>query len=157
MIRGKNFNTAESILRSESKRGVVFARKLLKSAIDNATQIVRDRNLDIDLNTLFISEARVDPGPMMKRWRTAPMGRGVPIKKRFSHMILVLENRETPKPASAAQAPAEASQAPVAPTTTAPAMEKTDAPKAKAAPKHEKHAPTKKAEEKHKGKPRKEK
>jgi large subunit ribosomal protein L22 len=43
---------------------------------------------------LFVKEVRVDPGPMMKRGRSAPMGRALPIKKRFSHAVIALEAAE---------------------------------------------------------------
>lgn len=94
LIRGKDYNSAEAILRAQTRRGVYFVRKLLKSAFENAVNKIREKNLEVDVNKLHVVEARVDPGKMIKRWRTAPMGRGVPIKKRMSHISIVLEERE---------------------------------------------------------------
>ena len=94
LIRGKDYNAAEGILRVIPKRGAYFVRKLLKSAMDNATSIIREKDLDIDVNKLHIVEARVDEGPMFKRWRAAPMGRAVQIKKRMSHLSISLEEQE---------------------------------------------------------------
>lgn len=94
LVRGKDYNAAEAILRTQSRRGAYFVRKALKSAFENAVHLIRERDLDVDVNKLHLVEARVDSGPIIKRWRTAPMGRGVPIKKRTSHLSLVLEQRE---------------------------------------------------------------
>jgi large subunit ribosomal protein L22 len=60
--------------------------KLLKSALANASQ---DRSIDVD--TLRIKEAFVDQGPMMKRFMPRARGRVTRIRKRTSHITLVLE------------------------------------------------------------------
>lgn len=62
--------------------------------MDNATSIIREKNLDVDVNKLHIVDIRVNEGPMFKRWWAAPMGRAVQIKKRTSHLYIVLEERE---------------------------------------------------------------
>jgi len=94
LIRGKSYNAAENILRIVPKRGAYFARKLLKSAFDNAVSIIREKNLSIDVNKLHIADIYVNEGPMFKRWRSASMGRSVQIKKRTSHLYITLEERE---------------------------------------------------------------
>jgi large subunit ribosomal protein L22 len=94
LIRGKDYNNAIAILRSCSKRGAMFCKKLLESAYGNAVNIARERNLDIDGNKLHVVEARVDPGPIIKRWRASSVRRPNMIKKRLCHVTFTLEERE---------------------------------------------------------------
>ncbi len=92
LIRGKTVNEALAILGITAKRGARFLNKLVKSAIANADHLSALRNTPVDTNALRIVEAAIGPGPTMKRWRTAPMGRGLPIKKRTCHVKLVLSD-----------------------------------------------------------------
>jgi len=94
LIRGKDYNNAVAILRSCSKRGAMFCKKLLESAYGNAINIAREKNLDIDGNKLHVIEARVDPGPIIKRWRPSSVRRPNMIKKRLCHVIFTLEERD---------------------------------------------------------------
>ncbi len=112
-IRGKNVNLALSALRIIPRRGAYYVHKVLNSAVANASNL----DTDLDADNLFVAEARVDPGPIRKRWRSAPMGRAVPIKKRTSHIFIALTpvpEEEPKKPARKAaekKAPAEAKKA----------------------------------------------
>lgn len=94
LIRGKSYNEAISILKVVPRRGSYFARKLLESAMANATHIIREKNLDVDVNQLYLTKAFVNEGPMMKRWTAAPQGRALMIKKRMSHVEFVLEEKK---------------------------------------------------------------
>ncbi len=94
LIRGKDYNNAVAILRACSKRGAMFCKKLLESAYGNAINIAREKNLDIDGNKLHVIEARVDPGPIIKRWRPSSVRRPNMIKKRLCHVIFTLEERD---------------------------------------------------------------
>jgi large subunit ribosomal protein L22 len=94
LIRGKDYNSAISILRSCSKRAVPFCKKLIESAYANAMDEARQRNLDLDGNRLHLVEARVDPGPIIKRWRPSSVRRPNMIQKRTCHMTFVLEERD---------------------------------------------------------------
>lgn len=98
LIRGKDYNTAISILRVCPKRGAMFCKKLLESAYGNAVDFARNRNMDIDGNTLHVVEARVDPGPIIKRWRPSSVRRPQMIKKRLCHVIFGLEPRALKEP-----------------------------------------------------------
>jgi large subunit ribosomal protein L22 len=89
LVRGKNVGEARQILGLNTRRGAAFLIKLLKSAVANATV-----NPDVNEDNLYIKQALVEAGPVMKRWRTAPMGRGVPIKKRLSHAKIMLEEKK---------------------------------------------------------------
>ncbi len=62
--------------------------KLIKSAIANA-----ENNFSLDSSGLKISEFKVDGGPVLKRFRPASKGRAAPLKRRTSHITLVLEGQ----------------------------------------------------------------
>lgn len=94
LVRGKDFNSAIAILRSCSKRGASFCKKLLESAVGNATDQISTKNLDVDVNKLHLVEARVDPGPIIKRWRPSSVRQPYMIKKRMCHVTFVLAERE---------------------------------------------------------------
>ena len=94
LIRGKDYNSAISILRSCSKRGAPFCKKLLESAFGNATNQINEQQLEVDVNKLHVVEARVDPGPIIKRWRASSQRRPTMIKKRLCHVIFTLEERD---------------------------------------------------------------
>ncbi len=94
LVRGKDYNAALGILRVCSKRGAPFCKKLLESAYENAMDIARNRNLDIDGNRLHLVDARVDGGPIIKRWRPSSVRRPTMIKKRTCHVTFVLEERD---------------------------------------------------------------
>src|SRR3982751_6195959 len=68
LVRGKDYNSAIAILRSCSKRGAMFCKKLLESAFGNATDQINEQQLEVDVNKLHVVEAHVDPGPIIKRW-----------------------------------------------------------------------------------------
>ncbi len=94
LIRGKDYNTAISILRACPKRGAMYCKKLLEGAFGNATDISQTRNIDLDGNKLHVVEARVDPGPIIKRWRPSSVRRPYMIKKRMCHVFVALQERE---------------------------------------------------------------
>ncbi|HZE98578.1 MAG TPA: 50S ribosomal protein L22 [Planctomycetota bacterium] len=94
LVRGKDYNSAISILRSCSKRGAPFCKKLLESAFGNATNQINEQQLEVDVNKLHVVEARVDPGPIIKRWRASSQRRPTMIKKRLCHVIFALEERD---------------------------------------------------------------
>lgn len=87
MIRNKPIPEAQRILRYTPKRVSYFLHKLVNSAVANAT--TRDTNLTPE--NLYISEIKVGDGPAFKRWRSGSMGRATQVKKRTSHIILVLK------------------------------------------------------------------
>jgi large subunit ribosomal protein L22 len=113
MIRGKKIDEALNILKFSPRRGAYFLIKLLNSAIANATSGTANVNSDL----LYVKEIMVSPGSIMKRWRAAPRGRGLPIKKRTAHAVINLgqkaEKQKEPKNKTA-KAPAAAKPAPSA-------------------------------------------
>ncbi len=85
LIRGKSVQEAEEILRFTPKGASKPVLKLLKSVISNA-----ENNFSLERNNLYISEIRVDGGPILKRWRPRAMGSANQIQKKTSHVTLIL-------------------------------------------------------------------
>lgn len=80
LIRGRDIDTALTVLKFSKKRAAVFVRKALESAIASA------EDNEADLSRLVVSESRVDEGPTMKRFQPKDRGRAHPIMKRSSHV-----------------------------------------------------------------------
>ena len=87
-IRGKNVEDAITSLRFTPKKGARIIRKVLESAVANASQ-----NDSIDIDTLFVKTIFIDGGPMLKRIRPRAMGRASRILKRTSHITVVLDEQ----------------------------------------------------------------
>jgi len=87
LVKGKRAEDAIAILSSVKKRGSEYGIDLLKSAIANAKRNVQG----IDTSTLYISKLVADPGPMLKRFRAASMGRAGSIHKHTSHLTIELD------------------------------------------------------------------
>ncbi len=85
LIRGKKVEEADTTLGFTHKKAALIVRKVLKSAMANAVQ-----NPNIDENILYVKEIFVDQGPSLKRWRARAQGRAAPIRKRTSHITVVL-------------------------------------------------------------------
>ena len=84
LIRGRRANDAVVVLRSVNKRIAPAVEKVLHSAIANATN--RDENVDVD--NLYVTEAYVNEGPRQKRIRPAPMGRAYRYVRRSAHIVV---------------------------------------------------------------------
>lgn len=93
LIRGKQVGEAIAILRHTPKSASPVVEKLLNSAIANAEFISSEKNESVDVNNLFISEAYVNQGPTLKRFRPRAMGRASKINKRTSHISLVVTEK----------------------------------------------------------------
>ncbi|HED63986.1 MAG TPA: 50S ribosomal protein L22 [Planctomycetes bacterium] len=91
-IRGLGVNQAMEILEFSPTRAAAMYRKVLGSAIANASQ---DENVNV--NRLFVCDSRADDGPLLNgrmRWRPGPQGRAMPFRKRTSHLTVVVRERE---------------------------------------------------------------
>jgi large subunit ribosomal protein L22 len=84
LIRGLNAGEAINVLKMTNKRMAPVVEKLLRSAIANA----ENKNSDVDVDSLTVSEAYVNEGPRMKRIRPAPMGRAYRYQKRIAHIVV---------------------------------------------------------------------
>ena len=87
-VRGKNVNDAIKILTFMDKKGAVMVKKLLESAVANA-----DQKKVIDLDNLYVKTIFVDQGPVYNRWMPRAQGRATPIRKKTSHINVVLDER----------------------------------------------------------------
>jgi large subunit ribosomal protein L22 len=88
LIRGKRVDEAFAILRHTPRAASPVLEKLLNSAVANA-----EHNYSMDVNNLVISQAYVNEGPIMKRYQPHAQGRAFPIKKRTSHITLVVSEK----------------------------------------------------------------
>jgi large subunit ribosomal protein L22 len=90
LIRGQKAGQALTTLRSTNKRIAPTVEKVLQSAIAN----VPNRNEDVDVDQLYVSEAYVNEGPRMKRVRPAPMGRAYRYQRRLAHIVIKVTEKE---------------------------------------------------------------
>jgi len=88
VIRGAEVEKAINVLRFMPKKGAAILRKVLESAVANASQ-----NQDIDVDTLYVKKIFIDSGPTLKRMRPRAMGRANRILKRTSHITVVLDEQ----------------------------------------------------------------
>jgi large subunit ribosomal protein L22 len=88
MIRGKSVAQAEVILMNAAKKAKNPLSDLLASAVANASH-----NHKIEAGDLFVKEIRVDQGYILRRSQPMSRGSAFPIKKRTSHVLLVLSER----------------------------------------------------------------
>jgi large subunit ribosomal protein L22 len=94
LVKGKRAEEAIAILSAVKKKASGIGIDLLKSAIANA----KVKNQGIDTSTLYISKMIADPGPMLKRFRAASMGRASMIHKHTSHLTVELDVIKTEAP-----------------------------------------------------------
>ena len=85
LIRGKNVDEALSIVKFAPKASSEIIEKLLKSAIANA-----ENNHFMNRKNLYVAEICANQGPTLKRIRPAAKGSAVRIRKRTSHIKIVL-------------------------------------------------------------------
>jgi large subunit ribosomal protein L22 len=92
LVKGMPVNVALKQLAFLAKRPAQPLLKLLKSAISNAKV-----NFRLDPENLYIKEFKVDEAPILKRYMPRARGRATVIRKRRSHITLVLSEREKSK------------------------------------------------------------
>ena len=86
MVRGLDVQEALDILRFVPQAASEQVGKVVASAVANA-----ENNKQLDRRELFISQAYVDEGPTLKRFRPRAQGRAYRIRKRTSHITIVVE------------------------------------------------------------------
>ena len=89
LIRGKDIDEALAIVKYARKASSEIIEKLLKSAIANA-----ENNHHMAHEKLYVAEIYANQGPTLKRIRPAAKGSAVRIRKRTSHITIVLKERE---------------------------------------------------------------
>lgn len=88
LIRGKDVSVALNILNNMNKKSARLTKKVLDSAIANAVN-----NLKLDANTLYVKEARVDAGPVMKRHMFDSRSHIGRKDRRTSHIVIVVAEK----------------------------------------------------------------
>ena len=89
LIRGKDVEEALAILQLVPKGGSPIVEKVVRSAVANA-----ENNYDMDVDSLYVAECYVDQGPTMKRIRPRARGMANRIRKRTSHITVILREKE---------------------------------------------------------------
>jgi large subunit ribosomal protein L22 len=112
-IRGRSVPEARTVLAFTQRAAAREIEKVLRSAVANA-----EANHGLNGDSLVVSAAYVDEGPVMKRWRARARGRVARIKKPTCHITVKLVPA-----ADGAIAPTPASAAPAVPPTPAPEPE----------------------------------
>ena len=92
LIRGKSVTEARDILQFTLKRSAPVIMKVLNSAVANAEHEAAESHENVDTDEMRITRILVNEGPTTKRFRAAPRGRGVRIRKRSSHIELVISD-----------------------------------------------------------------
>jgi large subunit ribosomal protein L22 len=108
LIKGRKVEDARNTLLYTKKRVAAHVGKLLQSALDNANFLSAEKNLDVELDNLYVKSAIANDGPRMKRIRPAPQGRAFRYQRRISHIELVLAERGNGASHTASSAPASA-------------------------------------------------
>ncbi|MDA2989591.1 MAG: 50S ribosomal protein L22 [Actinomycetota bacterium] len=93
-IRGKSVNEAYAILQFSPKSASEPVSKTLRSAVANAQYKAQDQGEVVDVDDLVVREVFVNEGPTLRRFRAAAMGRAAPIRKRTSHITVVVDSKE---------------------------------------------------------------
>ena len=89
LVRGKDVDEAVAIMKFTPKASSEVLEKLLKSAIANA-----ENNHEMKHENLYVAEIFANQGPTLKRIRPAAKGSAVRIRKRTSHITIVLKEKE---------------------------------------------------------------
>lgn len=89
MIRGKEVGEALAILKFTPTGGANPVAKVLQSAVANA-----EHNLELSADDLVVAKAYVDEGPTLKRFKPRAMGRADSIRKRTSHITVVVSEKK---------------------------------------------------------------
>lgn len=92
LVRGKKVDEALNVLSQTTKRAASPLVALINSAVANAKN-----NFNIEKDSLVIKEFRVDGGVVMKRSMPRARGSAFPIKKRTSHVLVVLDSKDNSK------------------------------------------------------------
>src|ERR1700684_782424 len=88
VIRGQDVNEAIRSLTFMKQKGAVLIKKLVESAVANA-----EHKKVIDVDNLYVKHISVDMGPSMKRFRPRAQGRAFEVRKKISHINVVLDER----------------------------------------------------------------
>ena len=88
LIRDKSVAEADKILNNQNKEAARLIKKVLTSAVANA-----ENNLKLDKDKLYVKEAYINEGVTLKRMKFGSRGHVDPIKKRQSHITVVVSEK----------------------------------------------------------------
>ncbi len=88
VVRGKDVNEAIRSLTFMKQKGAGLVKKLIESAVANA-----ENKKVIDVDNLYVKSIWVDMGPVMKRYRPRAQGRAFEVRKKISHINVVLDEK----------------------------------------------------------------
>ncbi len=88
LVRGKGVEEALAVLDFLPKKAARLVAKTLRSAVANA-----ETNQNVDVDDLYVKRIFVDGGPTVGRYRPRAQGRATPIRKRSSHVTVVVDRR----------------------------------------------------------------
>ena len=89
LIRGKSIGEALSVMTLTPTKAATIIEKVVLSAMANA-----ENNHGMNPDKLYIDQIYANQGPTLKRYKAGPQGRAFPIKKRTSHISVVLKEQE---------------------------------------------------------------
>ena len=90
LVRGRDVDDAITLLRFSKQRASGMIEKVIRSAVANANE----QSAAPVRNTLYVAQAWVDPGPIIKRFQPKDRGKAYPINKRTSHLVVTIDQRE---------------------------------------------------------------
>lgn len=88
LVRGKDVSDALKTLTYLNKKSAVMIKKLIESAVANA-----ENKKVMDIDKLYVKTIWVDQGPVLKRFRPRAQGRAFGVRKKTSHINVILEER----------------------------------------------------------------
>ncbi len=93
LVRGMDVEQALEVLSFTRKKSAHAIKKLVESAVANAEHGNDDREHPVDIDGLYIQTITVDGGPTLRRFRPRAMGRATRVRKRTSHITVMLDER----------------------------------------------------------------
>jgi large subunit ribosomal protein L22 len=108
LIKGRRVGEALETVAFTKKGVAPLVEKVLRAAVQNANYLSQERELDVDVDNLYVKTALANDGPRMKRIRPAPMGRAFRYQRRLAHIVIAVAERkraglvETAEPEAAA-------------------------------------------------------
>ncbi len=94
LVRGKFADEALDLLRYQPHRGARMLEKVIKSAVGSAQDTDQNGGRAYSIEELVVTDARVDGGPMIKRFQPRSRGQAFTILKRTSHISVELKRLE---------------------------------------------------------------
>jgi large subunit ribosomal protein L22 len=94
LIKGRRVGEALETVAFTKKGVAPLVEKVLRAAIQNANYLSQERDLDVDVDNLYVKTALANEGPRMKRIRPAPMGRAFRYQRRLAHIVICVAERK---------------------------------------------------------------